>query len=220
MHLVACFSARSVKCKILTIGTPLITKFMGPTWGPSGADRTQMGPMLAPWSLLSGTPYPTREYEIWGSCCDIIYRSECLTHYRCSHDRISSWHRRHHSNNHTTYLAHDASYGVFVMSIERSRHGRYFPSPSSYCMRNRIYRTVPDNKFMGPTWGPAGSCRPQMGPIMAPWTLLLGVLARVSAAVTKNPMQSYLFIPLQETMRMSFTFSNTHVWYPRILFHK
>ena len=30
-------------------------KFMGPTWGPSGADRTQVGPMLAPWTLLSGT---------------------------------------------------------------------------------------------------------------------------------------------------------------------
>ena len=28
---------------------------MGPTWGPSGADRTQMGPILAPWILLSGT---------------------------------------------------------------------------------------------------------------------------------------------------------------------
>ena len=25
-----------------------IAKFMGPTWGPSGADRTQVGPMLAP----------------------------------------------------------------------------------------------------------------------------------------------------------------------------
>ena len=24
-------------------------------WGPSGADRTQVGPMLAPWTLLSGT---------------------------------------------------------------------------------------------------------------------------------------------------------------------
>ena len=27
---------------------------MGPTWGPSGSDRTQVGPMLAPWTLLSG----------------------------------------------------------------------------------------------------------------------------------------------------------------------
>ena len=27
---------------------------------------------------------------------------------------------------------------------------------------------------MGPTWGPPGSCRPQMGPMMAPWSLLSG----------------------------------------------
>ena len=27
-------------------------------------------------------------------------------------------------------------------------------------------------KFIRPTWGPPGSCRPQMGPILAPWTLL------------------------------------------------
>ena len=27
---------------------------MGPAWGPSGPDRTQVGPILAPWTLLSG----------------------------------------------------------------------------------------------------------------------------------------------------------------------
>ena len=32
----------------------LIAKFMGPTWGPPGADRTQLGPMWATWTLLSG----------------------------------------------------------------------------------------------------------------------------------------------------------------------
>ena len=32
----------------------VIARFMGPTWGPSGADRTQVGSMLAPWTLLSG----------------------------------------------------------------------------------------------------------------------------------------------------------------------
>ena len=32
----------------------LIARFMGPTWGPPGADGTQVGPMLAPWTLLSG----------------------------------------------------------------------------------------------------------------------------------------------------------------------
>ena len=29
-------------------------------------------------------------------------------------------------------------------------------------------------KFIGPTWGPPGSCRPQMGPMLVPWTLLSG----------------------------------------------
>ena len=31
-------------------------------------------------------------------------------------------------------------------------------------------------RFMGPTWDPPGSCRPQMGPMLAPWTLLSGVI--------------------------------------------
>ena len=36
----------------------LIAMFMGPTCGPSGADRTQVGPMTAPWTLLSGLTQP------------------------------------------------------------------------------------------------------------------------------------------------------------------
>ena len=31
-------------------------------------------------------------------------------------------------------------------------------------------------KFMGPTWSQPGSCRPQMGPMLAPWTLLSGMV--------------------------------------------
>ena len=34
-----------------------IAKFMGPTWGPNGACRPQMGPMLVPWILPSGLTY-------------------------------------------------------------------------------------------------------------------------------------------------------------------
>ena len=34
--------------------TTQIAKFMGPTWGPPGSCRPQVGPMLAPWHLLSG----------------------------------------------------------------------------------------------------------------------------------------------------------------------
>ena len=46
----------SMPCKI----TSVIARFMGATRGPSGADRTQVGPMLAPWALLSGEGCITR----------------------------------------------------------------------------------------------------------------------------------------------------------------
>ena len=39
---------------IVCLKTTLIAQIMGPTWGPPGAGRTQVGPMLAPWTLLSG----------------------------------------------------------------------------------------------------------------------------------------------------------------------
>ena len=45
----------------------LIAKFVDLTWGPSGAARTQVGPMFAPWTLLSGTVY----YRI---CCADVSR--------------------------------------------------------------------------------------------------------------------------------------------------
>ena len=40
-----------------------ITRFMEPTWGPSGASRNQVGPMLAPWTLSSGN-VRKRKYHI------------------------------------------------------------------------------------------------------------------------------------------------------------
>ena len=36
---------------------------------------------------------------------------------------------------------------------------------------------TPESKVLGPTWGPTGSCLPQMGPMLAPWTLLSGTLS-------------------------------------------
>ena len=61
---------------------PLIAEFMGPTWGPSGADRTQVGPMLAPWTLLSGTPQSVlRKGSLWNSTQNIL----------CIHWKIHVW---------------------------------------------------------------------------------------------------------------------------------
>ena len=41
-------------------------------------------------------------------------------------------------------------------------------------------------KFVGPTWGPPGSCQPQMGPMLAPWTLLSGYLHASQMAPSKS----------------------------------
>ena len=57
----------------------LIARFMGPTWGPSGDNRTQVGPMLAPWTLLPGYFYyvwkraaPESYIEDWESEFNIL----------------------------------------------------------------------------------------------------------------------------------------------------
>ena len=52
----------------------LIARLMGPTWGPSGDDRTQVGPMLAPRTLLSGM-----FKSVWWSCWPLTpYTKACM----------------------------------------------------------------------------------------------------------------------------------------------
>ena len=49
-------NAKTMQCVVVLIqGTKRsqIARFMEPTWGQPGADRTQVGPMLAQWILLS-----------------------------------------------------------------------------------------------------------------------------------------------------------------------
>ena len=58
-------------CYDITILTQ-IARFTWPTWGPSGADRTQVGPMLAPWTFLSGHLSLSLSYKIeWTRTRDI-----------------------------------------------------------------------------------------------------------------------------------------------------
>ena len=48
-----------------TGSSALLARFIGLTWGPSGADRTQVGPMLAPWTLLSGSVSGNGMTYVW-----------------------------------------------------------------------------------------------------------------------------------------------------------
>ena len=62
---------------------PLIARFMGPIWGPSGSNRTQVGPMLSPQTLLSGwVKNINNDRQIPAICLHIkqIYLSADLTH--------------------------------------------------------------------------------------------------------------------------------------------
>ena len=47
-----------------------IAKFMGPKWGPTGSCQPEMGPTLAPWSLLPG--YTPCCWNVWRTCVHML----------------------------------------------------------------------------------------------------------------------------------------------------
>ena len=55
-------------------GGSLIARLMGPTWGPAGADRTQVEPMFPPWILLSGIAWILMWARAENAFCDSKYR--------------------------------------------------------------------------------------------------------------------------------------------------
>ena len=59
-----------------------------------------------------------------------------------------------------------------------------------------LYSTTQIAKFMGPTWDPSGSCWLQMGPMLAPWTLLSGCISH------KISLESLQILPTQAEVRM------------------
>ena len=50
----------------------LTANVMGPTWGPSVADGTQVGPMLAPWTMLSAKIYSSLSNKAVSGCREIF----------------------------------------------------------------------------------------------------------------------------------------------------
>ena len=84
----------------------------------------------------------------------------------------------------TMFTNHWLGFTVTWGQIHR-KCSRYLTSTNKTCVLWQIltWAAVPEirnaasqiAKFMGPTWGPCGSCWPQMGPMLAPWTLLSGI---------------------------------------------
>ena len=59
---------------------------------------------------------------------------------------------------------------------------RFHAITSSYRTDQWVITQI--SKFMGPIWSPPGSCRPLMGPMLAPWTLLSGYRIRKHRSAT------------------------------------
>ena len=77
---------QSSTCK--TTKTTLIARFMGPTWGLPGTDRTQVGPVWATWTLLPGNRVLSIERSTKTSIENIIrygnHKSQHTNPYQCS----------------------------------------------------------------------------------------------------------------------------------------
>ena len=59
--------------------------------------------------------------------------------------------------------------------------------PISYWQNSSTeWSTIPDSKVHGANMGSPGSCRPQMGPMLAPWTLLSGMWNNNVATTLSN----------------------------------
>ena len=71
---------------------------MGPTWGPSGTDRTQVGPMLVPWTLLSGYTFGGNEF----SCISLSWICDIHCNVLAMNTGICTWHSD--NRNHFKYM--------------------------------------------------------------------------------------------------------------------
>ena len=69
-------------------------------------------------------------------------------------------------------------------------------------------------KFMGPTCGPPGSCRPQMGHMLALWTLLSGGVTKTTPPTTLNGLdETYMDAFFIQLIEMSARMYNCNIGY-------
>ena len=63
----------------------------------------------------------------------------------------------------------------WCLSLCSSSRIRKYGLVDNFCIGNQRSGHFHSFPLMDPTWGPPGSCRPQVGSMLAPWTLLSGV---------------------------------------------
>ena len=113
---------------------------MGPTWGPSGTDRTQIGPVLVPWTLLSGTfGFLTFRHRVTHTYfIELHHNSFSVGYIFFRHNQLSAWmwetkyHGSQRCNNffHNFSLAHMYNQ-TYPKSATSTMHAKVNNAPST-----------------------------------------------------------------------------------------
>ena len=67
-------------------------------------------------------------------------------------------------------------------------NGKILSVPGAFVQFNTHVQIA---KIMGPTWGPPGSYRPQVGPMQVPWIFLSGCLTDIQPRISDHPRCDY-----------------------------
>ena len=120
-------------------------KVHGANMGPSGADRTQVGPMLAPWTLLSGCFVTLPGLHDWRSMDDVNsvdrnvgYVRPCISNQASCMETKSHWH----------YLIHQLYSQQAKLSMTMWKYPRTYTITSQYLVRR--WGTLQSTEF--PLW--------------------------------------------------------------------
>ena len=110
-----------------------LAKFMGPTLGPPGSCRPQMGPMPAPWSLLSGCVYHIGLYIFakmpFHGINTLTWDKATCHNYQCEGQKHHGWNARSRSTIWNEWIVHSAivhvcgQWGVLHIIPVSQRHG-------------------------------------------------------------------------------------------------
>ena len=156
---------------------------MGPTWGPYGADRTQVGPTLAPWTLLSGMVVLSA-MAVRVTCISYLSMVVCLRLYRNILSGVSYISRencffitiiqsvmwaKNRLNNDPKYIfgyytiSSSPLYEVFLKHWTCKMLVRYILS--SVCLTSSLFSP--------------SSCMPYMGLCVISWPISLSMIVRI-----------------------------------------
>ena len=129
-------------------------------------------PLPRYWPFLGGNHRSSVDSPHKGQWQGALFSLICAKTIGWENNRDAGYSRRHRVHYDVTVivgLVHDIHILVLQNTTLANASASNFGSISGMEKQSQIAR------FMGPTWGPSGSCRPQMGPMLAPWTLLSGM---------------------------------------------